>query len=158
MRQSTYATETRGTKKPRAHTKKQSRKPLIFLTSDLTTVFGYNTISQRSGTNKLRCWRAGTTAGLTNCSTTRVKHTTMAGDSYGPYTEGKFGMRPQSIGAIQRRRKNLLTQPWNPTSHLTLPFCPATKKRPHLVQRMSMSTIGFIAHALRPSIPKEYKK
>ena len=38
------------------------------------------------------------------------------------------------------------------------PFCPAAKKKPHLVQRMSMSTIGFVAHALRPSIPKESKK
>ena len=112
-------------------------------TSDLTTVFGYNTISLRSGTNKLRCWRAGTTAGLTNYSTTRGKRTTMADDSYGPYTQGNFRMRPQSIGAIQRRQKNSLTQPWKPRSNLTVPFCPATNKQPHLRKRMSMSTIGL---------------
>ena len=71
----------------------------------------------------------------------------MAGASYGPYTKGKIRMRPQSIGATQRRQKNSLTQPWNPLSPPTLPFCPATKTTPHPNARMSMSTIGFIAHA-----------
>ena len=64
-------------------------------------------------------------------------------------------MRPQSIGAIQRRRKNWLTQTWNRPNPPTLPFCPATKKTEHLLQRMSMATIGFVAHDLRPSIPEE---
>ena len=61
------------------------RKPQIFLTSNLTIVFGYNTTSPRSGTSKPRLLRAGTTAGLTNYSMTRGKHTTAAGVSYGPY-------------------------------------------------------------------------
>ena len=60
--------------------------------------------------------------------------------------------KPQSCGATQTGQKKLLTQPWSQSSQRTPPFCPATSQSTQLRNtQMSMSTFGFIAHALRPS-------
>ena len=79
------------------------------------------------------------------------KPTTEGGDSSDQYSI--IQPRPQSIGVTQRRRRSSLSKQWtNQTSPLTRPFCPETKKRQHRnVHPLSMSTFGFIAHALRPS-------
>ena len=61
--------------------------------------------------------------------------------------------QPQSTGATQQSRKKMLRQQWNiQTSPPTPPSCPerqtATKTPTTL---MSVSTLGLIAHSLRPS-------
>ena len=77
------------------------------------------------------------------------------GDSYGRYRRAQTEMRSQSIGATQQRWKDSLTQTWNQPSPPTQPFCPATNTKKDRKRRMSMSTIGFVIHALRPSIPEK---